>query len=160
MNIQVRRRQEDRASRAAAGVADTLKVTGIVEFAHRSDKRIASNLVKGKVSELMAGSRAALDARRARLAALLEAEKSVFEREVAASFETPEQVKARLFAFARQLKEDRENKRRNLADELEERRFRLASDVLRARASQIITEEVSLDRVVQLQVSFNKNKEL
>ena len=152
MNILVRRRAEERTAKAASGVHDLLKVTGVVEFAHRSDRRIAGTLAAQRVSALRAAARAELDARRARLAALLEAVKGAFEREIAASFESPAAVKERLFAFARGIKEKREAARAALAAELEERRFRNASDLLRARASAIKTVEVALDRIAQLQV--------
>jgi hypothetical protein len=62
-----------------------------------------------------------------------------FEAEIAASFESPEQVKERLLAHAREIKEQREVARRKLAEELELRRFKASSDALRSRASALLT---------------------
>lgn len=56
-----------------------------------------------------------------------------------------------MFAKARQLKADSEARRKKLAEELEAKRFRLGSDVLRARASAITAERTALDRLSQLQ---------
>jgi hypothetical protein len=56
----------------------------------------------------------------------------------------------RSFAYARQLRDQREAARKKLVTELEERRFRLESDVLRKRESQITAERVALDRLAQL----------
>jgi hypothetical protein len=56
-----------------------------------------------------------------------------------------------MLAHARSLKEENEAARRVLVAQLEEKRFRLSSDVLRGRASQVMTERVALDRISQLQ---------
>ena len=57
----------------------------------------------------------------------------------------------RSFAYARQLRDEREAARKRLVGELEERRFRLQSDVLRQRQSQVTAERVALDRLSQLE---------
>lgn len=57
----------------------------------------------------------------------------------------------RILSYARKLKEENEAARRKLVEDLEERRFRQGSDVLRARQSKIMAERVALDRVAQLQ---------
>jgi len=57
----------------------------------------------------------------------------------------------RSFAYARQLRDEREVARKRLVGELEERRFRLQSDVLRQRQSQVTAERVALDRLSQLE---------
>lgn len=56
-----------------------------------------------------------------------------------------------MFAHARKLKQESEERRRKLAEELENQRFRQSSDILRARASAIINEKTALDRILQLQ---------
>lgn len=57
----------------------------------------------------------------------------------------------RILSYARKLKEENEAARRKLVEDLEERRFRQGSDVLRARQSKIMAERVAFDRVAQLQ---------
>jgi hypothetical protein len=56
-----------------------------------------------------------------------------------------------MFAYARQLKAESEARRKALAEELEQKRFRQQSDVLRSRASAITAERTALDRLSQLQ---------
>ena len=152
MNLLVRRRQEDNMARAQAAVAELRKDTGIVEFAHRSDRGIQRTLIHQRIKQANERLRAAVDGRRARLAALLESEKVQYESEIAATFETPEQVKEKLLARAREIKEQREAARRKLAEDLELKRFKAGSDALRSRTSALITEKTGLDRVAQLQV--------
>ena len=152
MNLLIRRRQEDHAARAQAAVQQLSKDANVVSFQHRTDRMITGMLVRQRAAEGGARVRSALDARKARLAALLELEKTRFEEEIAASFEAPEQVKERLLAHAREIKEQREVARRKLAEELELRRFKASSDALRSRASALLTEKTGLDRVAQLQV--------
>ena len=60
-------------------------------------------------------------------------------------------MSCRSFGYARQLRDKREASRRQLVAELEERRFRLQSDVLRQRQSQVTAERVALDRLAQLE---------
>lgn len=138
--------------RAQAAVAELRKDTNIVEFAHRSERGVQRTLVRQRIAQANERVRAACDARRARLASLLESEKSQYESEIAATFETPEQVKEKLLKYAREIKEQRESARRALAEELELRRFKAGSDALRARTSALLTEKTGLDRVAQLQV--------
>ncbi len=56
-----------------------------------------------------------------------------------------------MFAYARQLKAENDAEKRRLRDELERKRFIAGSDVLRARASEIVAERTALDRLAQLQ---------
>lgn len=107
-----------------------------------------------------------------RLAKLLEDEKAAYEAEIEASFETPEQAKERcvhacctqgccigsrvnrgarrMFARARELQAAREAERQRTVAELEEKRWRLSSDVLRARESKIRLLNTTADREAQL----------
>lgn len=97
-NILSRRREEGRREEASRAVADLGRVTSAVLFASRGTARFAKQLTQTRVSEANARLRAEVDARRARLAQLLEAEKAQCERDIEASFETPEQVKERCVA--------------------------------------------------------------
>lgn len=74
----------------------------------------------------------------------------VYEKEIEASFEAPDVVKAKLFARARELKARNEAERKRQAAELEMRRFRQSSDVLRARDSVIMAQRLADERVEQL----------
>lgn len=151
INIMLRRRADDRHVEAVRNLAETNKLGGIAAFTASSDYKVKAALMKRKVAEQNARMRAQLDERRRKLAMLLTAERAQFERDIEDSFETPEQVKERMFAYARRLKEENDAERRRLREELERKRFIAGSDVLRARASEIISERTALDRLAQLQ---------
>jgi len=89
---------------------------------------------------------------------MLEGERREYEAEIEASFEPPEVVKQRLFNKARELKRRNEEERRRQAAELEARRFRQSSDVLRARDSAIIAQRMADDRVDQLREKAERGR--
>jgi len=151
VNILLRRRAEDRHVAALTNLAENSKLCSIADFAARSDSKVKGALMRRKITEQNQRIRDQLDERRRKLALLLTTERAQYEREIEASFETPEQVKERMFAYARRLKEENEAERRKLAEELERKRFIQGSDVLRARASEITAERTALDRLAQLQ---------
>lgn len=150
LNIALRRKQEDRFATASRAVADHARTAGLVDFEHRSGRKMHDAIMRQRIAESNKALRVQVDDRRRRLAELLTAEKAVHDREIEASYESPDRVKDRMFAYARKLKEENEAARAALAAELEKKRFRNLSDVLRARASVITSERVALDRVAQL----------
>lgn len=93
-----RARDESVRQRALADVRDALRVTGVVEFAHRTDAALERAAVRAAVARASAAARARVDARRAALAALLEAERRQNEADIEATFESPEAAKARCVA--------------------------------------------------------------
>lgn len=98
-NLALRRREEARQADASVVVAERKKIAGYVEFEHRTDKKIRGQLLKQRIQESNKLLREQVNQRRARLAALLEAERKQFDVEIEASFETPEQVKERYTQF-------------------------------------------------------------
>lgn len=94
-NLALRRREEARQADASSVVAERNKVAGYVQFEHRTDKKILSQLLKQRIQESNKLLREQVNNRRSRLAALLENERKEFDLEIEASFETPEQVKER-----------------------------------------------------------------
>lgn len=149
-NIRLRREDEDRRQTWQLQVADAQRATLLNTFENKAQTKLHGRLARDHVAAQNKLVKDRLDDRRRRLALLLESERLGFEKEVQDSFESPEQVKARSFAYARQLRDQREAARKKLVAELEERRFRLESDVLRKRESQITAERVALDRLAQL----------
>jgi hypothetical protein len=95
LNIRLRRREEDRLAGAEALVGDTNRVRGMVDFAHRTDRKLAQAVARRRVAESNAALREAVEQRRAKLDDLLRREREQYEREIEATFETPEQTKER-----------------------------------------------------------------
>ena len=131
--------------------AEHSRLAEIADFERRSTAKVHGALARKRAAEENARLRDAVDDRRRALASLLTAERAGYEAEMAASFESPEVVKERTFAYARKLKEENEAARRALAAELEEKRFRASSDVLHARASAVTAERTAVERLGQLE---------
>ena len=77
----------------------------------KTDKIIDKGIVRNKITDLRRKAAAELEQRKARLAALLEAEDRMYEREFHDNLETPEQVREAMFARLQHLKEKREDER-------------------------------------------------
>jgi len=75
LNLRIRRREEERQQAAAQLVEETKKTTGVVLFEHRTDAKIRDRMIRDKIAKDNKKVREQIDERRARLAALLEAEK-------------------------------------------------------------------------------------
>ncbi len=95
MNLALRRREEDKRAVADAMVQERVRVGGYVDFEHRTDKAIERRLIRQRIAERNKAIKAQVDSRRTKLAALLEADKAQYEREIQATFESPEVVKER-----------------------------------------------------------------
>ena len=95
LNIRLRRQDEDRREGWKQLVTETHRATILNRFENRAQTKLHGRLAREHIAAQNAVVREQIEDRRRRLAALLEDEKRGFEAEVQASFETPEQVKAR-----------------------------------------------------------------
>lgn len=150
INIRLRRAAEERRAAADGVVAAASAVDATVRFEHRTILKAARTTERLRGEEAEERARARLEARRAALGRLLADEAAALAAEVASTFEPPEAVRARKLAYARELQAENEARRRALAAELEDRRFRESSDALRTRDSAVLGERVALDRLGQL----------
>lgn len=146
----MRRAEEDRLAAARAVVAETERVGHKTSFEVRTVGKIQARIVRDRVAKGKKEAEDALNRRRAQLSRLLENERRVYEAEIEASFETPEQAKERMFARARQLQAQREAERRAELEKLELKRFRQQSDLLRACESKQRVLAATGERAAQL----------
>ena len=63
----------------------------------KTNKLIQKNIVRNRIDDMRKREAANLEERRARLAALLEAEDRMYEKEFNDNLETPEQVREKMF---------------------------------------------------------------
>lgn len=87
-----------------------------------------------------------LEARKARLAALLAAEDQMYEKEFMANLETPEQVREKMFERLQDLKGQREDERQSEVERRLEQRFKTANDQLRLEESKFYTNGTAIER--------------
>lgn len=112
------------------------------EFENSSDSRIRTNNIKKIANQLERQDKDSLRARQDRLAALLAQDEVTYRKEIAGLQETPDQRVRRLTAVARALKQEREAKRKALAQELYNRQWRESCDDLRLLDSRQITKGI------------------
>jgi len=92
-----------------------------------------------------------LNEKRKRLAELLENERLEYEKEFRESYETPDQRRERMKQRAKELKDAREQKRREVAAMCLKQRARLAQDEMRLEQSRLRTRKVAQDRFKQIE---------
>ena len=77
----------------------------------KTEKMIEKRLVRDRVADMKRRNATDLEARKARLAALLAAEDQIYEQEFNDNMETPEQVREKMFQRLTHLKDKREAER-------------------------------------------------
>lgn len=110
-----------------------------------------TGLSRMKLEELQAEYERNLNEKRKRLAELLENERLEYEKEFRESYETPDQRRERMKQRAKELKDAREQKRREVAAMCLKQRARLAQDEMRLEQSRLRTRKVAQDRFKQIE---------
>ena len=91
-----------------------------------------------------------MEARKARLAALLEAEDRIYEQEFNDNMETPEQVREKMFHRLTELKDKREAERQAEVQRRRDMQFKMANDNLRKEDTVFYNYGTAIEREKQL----------
>ena len=126
------------------------KIGATANWEMKTDAAISAARVQQRYEQIRQMDAQAVENRRARLAAMLAAEQRMFEQQLDALEETPEQAKQRMIARAKELKEKRENERQEYVKEQLERQWRLSCDPLREQDSKLILKATNAARAYQL----------
>jgi len=129
-----------------------------------SSKMIEKNAIANIARGIEATNLSKLEARRQKLAALLNADENKFRVELTNLRETSQQKAMRMVNHARRLKAERENKRKQFAQDMYNRRWREACDDLRHIGSENFAkycrEEIAMQREEKvLKKQYEKNEE-
>ena len=111
---------------------------------------IEKNLVRNRIVDMKRRQASDLEARKAKLAALLEAEDRIYEQEFNDNMETPEQVREKMFQRLTMLKEKRENERQAEVQRRRDMQFKTANDSLRKEDAQFYNYGTAIEREKQL----------
>jgi len=123
----------------------------VAEWENQSDKKVAEKSVQRTLQQLRDRRVAELEERRKRLATLLEEDDRRYADEFLALQESPDQVKARMEARARELKEKHEAERSDFAQRMLDRKWKDECDELRGLVAKQQVLQVATDRVKQLE---------
>ena len=131
-------------------------IKGFNNLAHKAmweaktEKLIEKNIVRNRIADMKKRQASNLEQRKAKLAALLEAEDRIYEQEFNDNMETPEQVREKMFARLTELKDKRENERQAEVQRRKDMQFKTANDSLRKEDAQFYNFGTAIEREKQL----------
>lgn len=134
----------------------TTDINGDRNLAHKAhweaktNHLITKNLVRNRIVDMKRREASNLEQRKAKLAALLEAEDRMYESEFHDNLETPEQVREKMFERLQHLKEKRETERQAEVERRLDQRFKTANDTLRKEDARFYTYGTQIEREKQL----------
>jgi len=132
------------------GCKDLAKATNTATWEIRTSGMIEANRTQQRFESIRRQDAAHLEARRQRLADMLEQESMEFEQQLEQLEETPEERKSRMQARALELKQKREAERQAFVQQQYERQWRLACDPLREQDSKLILKATNAARAYQI----------
>ncbi|KAJ1618612.1 hypothetical protein T492DRAFT_916701 [Pavlovales sp. CCMP2436] len=129
--VMQRRKQEVVRTQMERHVKADWVVGAYADWESRTDAKLKTRAVQLRYDSIRAQDKAAVIARRNRLAQMLMAEEAHFQRQIDALDESPDQRRVRMETRARELRGKRENERKTYVDEQLERQWRMGCDALR-----------------------------
>lgn len=120
------------------------------QWEEKTDSTIKKNIIRNAIDDIKKRKATDLNARRAKLAELLQNEDKIYEQEFLQSLETPEQVRQKMAERLATLKEARERERQELVNQALERKFKMETDELRKEETQFMIAGCQLEREKQL----------
>lgn len=111
---------------------------------------IEKNIVRNRIQDMKTRQASNLESRKAKLAALLEAEDRIYEQEFNDNLETPEQVREKMFARLTELKSKRQAEREAEVQRRKDMQFKQANDSLRKEDAQFYNFGTAIEREKQL----------
>lgn len=146
------RRQEEEARRVFEDkLQEESRIRQRSQFEKMTDARIKEKAIAQKATAYLQQADLALEERRAKLAALLQAEESMYIDEVNASIETPIERLARMRERVRSLKSKRETERSTIATQKLDEHWTHNCEPLRAVAKATMHKQIDLDRKHQIE---------
>lgn len=115
-----------------------------------SAKLIEKRIVRNRIEDMRKRKASDLESRKAKLAALLEAEDRMYEKEFNDNLETPEQVRQKMWERLQELKGIREQERQAEVQKRLDMKFKTSNDDLRKEDSQFYNFGTAIEREKQL----------
>jgi len=125
-----------------------------IEFEVMGDKRVKETSINRHAKTIQDADDVELEERRARLKALLESEEAEYIAKACATVETPLERQAKMRERARALKDNRETRRKALAEEKLEEAWKSNCEPLRTLMTRKVHERIDQDRFVQMEQNF------
>jgi len=156
--IQQRRAKEAQLEGLNTHIAADYKLRHKAHWETKTDNLIVKTTANRRIGELRERREDDLEARRQRLAQLLESEENLYKQEFIARQETPEDIRNRMAERLRELKSAREAERKADVERRLEKRTKAAADELRLQDSQLAALHTRLDQEHQMWEKQQKEK--
>ena len=139
--IYARREEEARLADLNHHIRGDENLRRTAEWEQKTDNMTKNRIVRDRVSQIKEEKEQKLEQRRRKLAEKLQREEAVYQKEFNDNLETPEQVRQEMAKKLFLLKKQRQEERRNLVDEANEKRMRENTDDLRLADSKFYTQQ-------------------
>jgi hypothetical protein len=148
--IYARREEEARLATLNNAIRGDANLRRTAEWEQKTNNMCTNRIVKDRISQMKQQKEEELEERRRRLAAKLQREEAMYQKEFNDNLETPEQVRQQMAKKLFELKKKRMEERDELVAQANEKRMRENTDELRLADSKFYTQQCALEREEQL----------
>lgn len=148
--IYARREEETRLADLHNTIRGDANLRRAAEWEHKTDNMTKTRMVRDRINQLKSEKERDLESRRRKLAAKLQAEEAVYQKEFNDNLETPEQVRQQMAKKLFEYKKQRQEERKQQVDQALEKHMRETTDDLRLADSKFYTQQCALEREEQL----------
>ena len=148
--IYARRDEEARLSNLNNAIRENANMRRTAEWEQKTDNLVKNRIVVDRIAQKKEDKLKKLEERRKKLAAKLQYEEAVYQKELQDNLETPEQVREqmakKLFEYKKQAMEEK----KQIIEQAKERQVRANTDDMRKADSVFMAQQYALDREEQL----------
>jgi cilia- and flagella-associated protein 53 len=148
--IYARREEEARLASLNTAIRSDANLRHTAEWQHKTENMVKSRVVRDRIYQKKEEREEQLEERRRKLAAKLQMEEEIYQKEFHENLETPEQVRQHMAKKLFLLKQQRQEERKQLVEQANEKRMRENTDELRLADSKFYTQQCALEREEQL----------
>jgi hypothetical protein len=154
--IYARREEESRVAELNNTIRGDANLRRAAEWEHKTDNMTKNRMVTTRINQLKEDKEKDLEERRRRLAAKLQEEEAVYQKEFDNNLETPDQVRQQMARKLFEYKKQRQEERKQQVDQALEKRMRENTDDLRKADSVFYAQQCAIERETQLKEKRKK----
>ena len=148
--IYARRDEEARLATLNNAIRGDANLRRTAEWEQKTNNMCTNRIVKDRISQMKQQKEEELEERRRKLAAKLQREEAMYQKEFNDNLETPEQVRQQMAKKLFELKKKRMEEKDEMVAQANEKRMRENTDELRLADSKFYTQQCALEREEQL----------
>lgn len=157
--IYARRDEEARLADLHTTIRSDANLRRAAEWEHKTDNMTKNRMVVSRIAQLKNEKEEKLEERRKRLAAKLQLEEAMYQKEFNDNLETPEQVRQQMATKLFLFKQQRQEERKQQVEQALEKHMRETTDDLRLADSKFYTQQCAIEREQQLKEKRKKREQ-